>query len=76
MATITIEGRKYVQQSWKVSLFIQRVDKLIEKEKRNGTYFLKGVKRHVEEKGYYTDKQAHEIIKIKGEAHDPRLKIE
>lgn len=73
MATITVEGRKYTQQSWKVGLFIERVEKLIEKEKRNGTYFLKGVKKHVEEKGYYTDKQEQAIKNIEeGVYNDPR----
>lgn len=73
MAIITIEGRKYIQQSWKVSLFIQRIEELIKKEKRNGTYFLRGVKKHVEEKGYYTDKQEQAITNIEEGVHnDPR----
>ena len=73
MATITIEGRKYTQQSWKVSLFIQRVEELIKKGKNDTTYFLKGVKKHVEEKGYYTDKQEQAIKNIEeGVYNDPR----
>lgn len=64
MPTITIQGRKYTSQSWKVGLFIQRIDKLIEKEKRNATYFLKSMKTTVHENGCYTDKQEEAITKI------------
>lgn len=73
MPTITIQGRKYISQSWKVGLFIQRIEKLIEKEKRNGVYFLKRMKIFVNENGYYTNKQEEAITKIEeGVYNDPR----
>ena len=72
MPTIIIQGRKYTSQSWKVGLFIQRIEKLIEKEKRNGTYFLKHMKTFVNESGYYTNKQEQANTKIEGIHNDNR----
>jgi len=62
MAVITIHGRKYVEQSMMVGLFIQRIQKLIDKE-GNWT-FLKSMKESIHEKGYYTNKQEEAIEKI------------
>lgn len=77
MATIIIQGRKITTQSWKVGLFLQRIEKLIEKEKRNGTYFLRSVKKSVDDKGYYTNKQEEAIKNIEeGVCYGPRRKIE